>query len=237
MSGDWAGRAGTVEDVIRRRFVRRLGERARDPAWAGALAPAAADPPWPWHYWWQAHLLGLPCSTPTAARHSRCGRSEIGRADPNSAAAQLRLLDQRLLRRHRLVRPGRTARRATGPAAPRPPRPPAARRHRPPPGGLDSRRRRRRSGGAAGTTSKRPRQRSGRNPGRPRRDLEFTTKITDSDRGHPDRPADRPGPRRGPASTRTGRSAPWKPRLHPRWAERDGHPRWAERAATGPTAE
>jgi predicted alpha-1,6-mannanase (GH76 family) len=58
VSGDWAGRAGTVEDVIRRRFVRRLagavpGTRIGRVRWPRPLFIR----PWPWHYWWQAHLL------------------------------------------------------------------------------------------------------------------------------------------------------------------------------------
>ena len=58
MSGDWAGRAGTVEDAIRRRFVRRLagvvpGTRIGRVRWPRPLVIR----PWPWHYWWQAHLL------------------------------------------------------------------------------------------------------------------------------------------------------------------------------------
>ena len=60
MSGDWAGRAGTVEEVIRRRFVRRLagvvpGTRIGRVRWP---RPLLIRPwPWPWNYWWQAHLL------------------------------------------------------------------------------------------------------------------------------------------------------------------------------------
>ena len=58
MSGDWAGRAGTVEEAIRRRFVRRLagvvpGTRIGRVRWPRPLPIR----PWPWNYWWQAHLL------------------------------------------------------------------------------------------------------------------------------------------------------------------------------------
>jgi predicted alpha-1,6-mannanase (GH76 family) len=58
VSGDWAGRAGTVEEMIRRRFVRRLagvvpGTRIGRVRWPRPLVIR----PWPWHYWWQAHLL------------------------------------------------------------------------------------------------------------------------------------------------------------------------------------
>jgi predicted alpha-1,6-mannanase (GH76 family) len=47
-----------AEGVIRRRFVRRLagvvpGTRIGRVRWPPPL-PAR---PWPWHYWWQAHLL------------------------------------------------------------------------------------------------------------------------------------------------------------------------------------
>ena len=54
----WSGRAGVAEGVIRRRFVRRLagvvpGTRIGRVRWPRPM-PAR---PWPWHYWWQAHLL------------------------------------------------------------------------------------------------------------------------------------------------------------------------------------
>ena len=54
----WSGRAGVAEEVIRRRFVRRLagvvpGTRIGRVRWPRPV-PAR---PWPWHYWWQAHLL------------------------------------------------------------------------------------------------------------------------------------------------------------------------------------
>jgi predicted alpha-1,6-mannanase (GH76 family) len=55
---DWAGRAGVAEEVIRRRFLRRLvgvvpGTRIGRIRWPRPLLMR----PWPWHYWWQAHLL------------------------------------------------------------------------------------------------------------------------------------------------------------------------------------
>jgi predicted alpha-1,6-mannanase (GH76 family) len=58
VSDDWVGRAETVENVIRRRFVRRLagvvpGSRIGRIRWP---RPRLIRP-WPWHYWWQAHLL------------------------------------------------------------------------------------------------------------------------------------------------------------------------------------
>ena len=65
MSGDWAARAGTVEQVIRRRFVRRLagvvpGTRIGRVRWPRPLFMR----PWPWHYWWQA--LWVPETVHTA---------------------------------------------------------------------------------------------------------------------------------------------------------------------------
>ena len=55
---DWAARAGIVEGVIRRRFLRRLtgfvpGTRIGRVRWPRPVPIR----PWPWHYWWQAHLL------------------------------------------------------------------------------------------------------------------------------------------------------------------------------------
>src|SRR5215203_2192595 len=55
---DWSDRAGVVEGVIRRRFLRHLlgvvpGTRIGRVRWPRPLFVR----PWPWHYWWQAHLL------------------------------------------------------------------------------------------------------------------------------------------------------------------------------------
>jgi predicted alpha-1,6-mannanase (GH76 family) len=55
---DWAARAAATEDALRRRFVRRLagalpGTRIGRVSWP---RPPLARP-WPWNYWWQAHLL------------------------------------------------------------------------------------------------------------------------------------------------------------------------------------
>ena len=188
MSGDWAGRAGTVEDVIRRRFVRRLGglvpgTRLGRVRWPRPLLIR----PWPWHYWWQAHLLGLPCRRPPPRATAVAGGRDR-RADPNSAAAQLRLLDQRLLRRHRRARPGRTARRATGPAAPRPPSSALAAVTDRLRAGLYSRRRRRHLVAPRGTTSKRPRQRSGPQSWPPAPATWSSPPRSRLDRGHPDDP-------------------------------------------------
>ena len=55
---DWWDRAGVVEGVIRRRYLRHLlgvvpGTRIGRVRWPRPLFVR----PWPWHYWWQAHLL------------------------------------------------------------------------------------------------------------------------------------------------------------------------------------
>ena len=57
-AAEWADRAGVVEEVIRRRFLRRLlgvvpGTRIGRVRWPRPVLVR----PWPWHYWWQAHLL------------------------------------------------------------------------------------------------------------------------------------------------------------------------------------
>src|SRR4051812_31791333 len=55
---DWSDRAGVVEGVIRRRYLRHLlgvvpGTRIGRVRWPRPIFVR----PWPWHYWWQAHLL------------------------------------------------------------------------------------------------------------------------------------------------------------------------------------
>ena len=55
---DWAGRAAAAERAVVRRHLRRLagivpGTRIGRIRWP-RLPPVK---PWPWHYWWQAHLL------------------------------------------------------------------------------------------------------------------------------------------------------------------------------------
>lgn len=55
---DWAGRAAVAERAVTARFVRRLagvvpGTRLGRIRWPRPLPIR----PWPWHYWWQAHLL------------------------------------------------------------------------------------------------------------------------------------------------------------------------------------
>src|SRR3954471_10145189 len=57
-AAEWADRAELVEEVIRRRFLRRLlgvlpGTRIGRVRWPRPMFVR----PWPWHYWWQAHLL------------------------------------------------------------------------------------------------------------------------------------------------------------------------------------
>jgi predicted alpha-1,6-mannanase (GH76 family) len=55
---DWAGRAGIVEEVIRRRFLRRLAGFVPATRIGRVRWPRPVPiRPWPWHYWWQAHLL------------------------------------------------------------------------------------------------------------------------------------------------------------------------------------
>ena len=55
---DWAGGAEAAEGGIRRWFLRRLlgvvpETRIGRIRWPCPLVSR----PWPWHYWWQAHLL------------------------------------------------------------------------------------------------------------------------------------------------------------------------------------
>jgi predicted alpha-1,6-mannanase (GH76 family) len=57
-AADWSDRAGVVEEVIRRRYLRHLlgvvpGTRIGRVRWPRPIFVR----PWPWHYWWQAHLL------------------------------------------------------------------------------------------------------------------------------------------------------------------------------------
>ena len=72
---DWAARAGAAERAVVRRHLRRLGGvvpgtrigRIRWPR----LPPVK---PWPWHYWWQAHLLD--CLVDAQLRAPRPGRAD-----------------------------------------------------------------------------------------------------------------------------------------------------------------
>src|SRR5215207_3763326 len=111
---DWSDRAGVVEGLIRRRYLRQLlgvvpGTRIGRVRWPRPIFVR----PWPWHYWWQAHLLD--CLVDAQRRAPNPARDRDRGAGPHRAAAQLRVVDQRLLRRHRLVRTRRAAGRAAGP--------------------------------------------------------------------------------------------------------------------------
>ena len=124
---DWAARAGTAERAIVRRHLRRLGgvmpgtrigriRWPRRPAReALALALLVAGAP-----------ARLPRRRPAARPSSGAGRHDRG-GHPHGPAAQPRVVDQRLLRRRRLVRPRGPARRHAGAAL----RPAGARRDHP----------------------------------------------------------------------------------------------------------
>jgi predicted alpha-1,6-mannanase (GH76 family) len=72
---DWAARAAAAERAVTRHHVRRLGGivpgtrigRIRWPR----VPPAR---PWPWHYWWQAHLLD--CLVDAQLRAPRMERAD-----------------------------------------------------------------------------------------------------------------------------------------------------------------
>ena len=72
---DWAARAAAAERAVVRRYLRRLGGvvpgtrigRVRWPR----VPPAR---PWPWHYWWQAHLLD--CLVDAQLRAPRPARAD-----------------------------------------------------------------------------------------------------------------------------------------------------------------
>ncbi|NMI00795.1 glycoside hydrolase family 76 protein [Pseudonocardia acidicola] len=58
MTGEWRDRAALAEQAVTRRHLRRLagvlpGTRIGRIRWPRPLPIR----PWPWHYWWQAHLL------------------------------------------------------------------------------------------------------------------------------------------------------------------------------------
>jgi predicted alpha-1,6-mannanase (GH76 family) len=88
---DWAARAGAAERAVVRRHLRRLGGivpgtrigRIRWPR----LPPVK---PWPWHYWWQAHLLD--CLVDAQLGSPRPGRADTIAAlgNPHGPAAQPR---------------------------------------------------------------------------------------------------------------------------------------------------
>ena len=235
---DWAERAGIAEQAVLRRHLRRLGgvlpgTRIGRIRWPRRFPVG----PYPWHYWWQAHLLDclvdaqLRAPDPRRARHHRD-------AHPRHPAAQRRVLGEPLLRRHRLAR----ARRAAGrPADPTVRAVGAGRDHDPAGRGLDRGRRRRHLVAAQRRLQERPGERPGGDPAGPRRSARVRR-----------RPSRTGWPRR--CSTRTpawsATACGW-PRTAPcaRWwrliytycqgvhlgtcvelAERDGHQRWIDRA-------
>ena len=208
MSGDWADRAGTVEDVIRRRFVPDWPGWCPGPDRAGALAPPATDPPVAVALLVAGPPAGLPGRRP-APRTTAVPGDGDRRTGPNSPRAQLRVLDQRLLRRHRLVRPGSTASRTTG----TPLHDLRARRdHLPAPRRLGTRKAAAASGGAAATISKTP-------PPTVRPRSWPPARATWSSPPKSSTGSRQPCLTRKPAwsvtgsdSTRTGRSGPWKRR-------------------------
>lgn len=72
---DWAARAAAAERAVVGRHLRRLagvvpGTRIGRIRWP--RRPAAT--PWPWHYWWQAHLLD--CLVDAQLRAPRPGRAD-----------------------------------------------------------------------------------------------------------------------------------------------------------------
>ena len=93
-AAEWADRAGVVEEVIRRRFLRRLlgvvpGTRIGRVRWPRPVPVR----PWPWHYWWQAHLLDCLVDAQRAGAKPGAGDGNRG-VGPQRAAAQLRVVDQ-----------------------------------------------------------------------------------------------------------------------------------------------
>jgi len=166
VSSDWVGRAGTVEDVIRRRFVRRLagvvpGTRIGRVRWPRPLLIR----PWPWHYWWQAHLLDCLVDAHRRSPHP------LRAMEIAALARTVRLrnvgswtndyYDDIAWFGLAVQRAGPLARRSTRPALAA-----ITARLR---AGLDPRRRRRDLVAPRGQLQKRPRQRPGRDPGRPHR--------------------------------------------------------------------
>ena len=101
-SVDWAARAAAAERAVVRRHLRPLGGvlpgtrigRIRWPR----MAPVR---PWPWHYWWQAHLLDclvgagvaasmLGCQQPGGAREGPIVRKRVTIAELKARAAARR---------------------------------------------------------------------------------------------------------------------------------------------------
>jgi predicted alpha-1,6-mannanase (GH76 family) len=55
---DWAARAAAAERAVTRRHLRRLGGVVPGTRLGRVRWPRVPPiRPWPWHYWWQAHLL------------------------------------------------------------------------------------------------------------------------------------------------------------------------------------
>ena len=186
-------------------------------------------PPFPWHYWWQAHLLD--CLVDAQLRDPRRG----GAATIATLTRSVRLrnggpLDQPVLRRRRLARPRRPTRRARWPAttgcwarssgsctAGGPKTAAAAS------GGA------RRGRGRPG--QERARQRARRDPAGPRRPDRVRRRDHRLDRRDPRRPRHRPRPRRGAAGPRRLGPRGRPPHLHllpgraPRRVRRAGRPR------------
>jgi predicted alpha-1,6-mannanase (GH76 family) len=69
---DWAERAGMVERAVVRRHLRRLGGLLPGTRIGRIRWPRRAPMwPFPWHYWWQAHLLD--CIERVSQRSAACG--------------------------------------------------------------------------------------------------------------------------------------------------------------------
>ena len=148
---------------------------------AVALALLVAGPP-----------ARLPRRRPAALPAPGTGRRDRG-GRPQRAAAQLRLVDQRLLRRRRLVRPRGAARRDPGAAL----GPPGARRdHSAAARRVERGRRRWDLVAARRRLQERPRQRPGGDPARPRRPRRAGGVDRRLDARHAAGPRDRTDPRR-----------------------------------------
>jgi predicted alpha-1,6-mannanase (GH76 family) len=74
-SVDWAARAAAAERAVVRRHLRRLGGVVPGTR-LGRIRWPRVPPmrPWPWHYWWQAHLLD--CLVDAQLRAPRPSRAD-----------------------------------------------------------------------------------------------------------------------------------------------------------------
>ena len=111
------GRSGRASPSRRSSAGTCAGSAAccRAPGSAGSAGPAGSRcAPFPWHYWWQAHLLDCLVDAQLRAPDRAPGGHHRD-AHPRRPAAQRRVLGQPLLRRHRLARPGRAAGRHADP--------------------------------------------------------------------------------------------------------------------------